>query len=58
VFFSDADMLPITLVFHRKLIEAIEDKDADRAVTVMTETLNHGEEHLRRILSQPKRRKV
>ncbi len=58
VFFSDAGMLPITLVFHRKLIEAISDKDAARAVSVMTETLNHGEEHLRRILSQPKRRKV
>ena len=56
VFFSDPMMLQATTQFHRRLVDAIAEKDPDRAVNVMMETLNHGEEHLRTILKQPKRR--
>ena len=52
LFFSDADMVPATIVFHRRLVKAIEDKDSDRAGSIMHETLAHGEHHLRRILTQ------
>jgi fatty acid metabolism transcriptional regulator FadR len=52
LFFSDADMVPETIAFHRRLVKAIEDKDSDRAGAIMHETLAHGERHLRRILTQ------
>jgi hypothetical protein len=38
-------------------VDAITEKNAVQAVNIMTETLHHGEMHLRTILNQPKRRK-
>jgi fatty acid metabolism transcriptional regulator FadR len=55
VFFSDPEMIPLTIGFHKRLADAIEDRDSSRAVDVMLETLNHGEEHLRKLLNQPRR---
>ena len=56
VFFSDPANVPATTAFHSRLVDAIAKKNTVRAVNVMIETLNHGEEHLRTILNQPKRR--
>ena len=56
VFFSDPANVPATTAFHGRLVDAIAKKNAVRAVNAMIETLNHGEEHLRTILNQPKRR--
>lgn len=51
LFFSDASMVPETIAFHRRLVKAIGDRNADSASAIMHETLAHGERHLRRILA-------
>jgi GntR family transcriptional regulator, transcriptional repressor for pyruvate dehydrogenase complex len=56
LFFSDPKMVPETVQFHRRLVKAMEDKDADKATAIMHETLVHGERHLRTILSKTQRR--
>ncbi len=56
LFFSDPTMVPETVRFHRRLVTAIEDKDAERAGFIMRETLAHGERHLRWILAEAARR--
>ncbi|MEN6447530.1 MAG: FadR/GntR family transcriptional regulator [Syntrophaceae bacterium] len=55
LFFSDPGVVPSTLSFHARLVEAISGKDSLRAVEIMTETLRHGEQHLRALLKQPER---
>jgi fatty acid metabolism transcriptional regulator FadR len=57
VFFSEPDNVLETIQFHRRLVDAITEKNALRAVNIMIETLHHGEMHLRTILNQPKRSK-
>lgn len=56
LFFSDPSMLPETVRFHRRLVQAIQDRDTQQAGSVMHETLVHGERHLRRILAEAQRR--
>ncbi len=56
LFFSDPSMLPETVRFHRRLVQAIQDRDTQQAGSVMHETLMHGERHLRRILAEAQRR--
>ena len=56
LFFSDAAMVPETIRFHRRLVSAIEDKDAAQAGSIMRDTLAHGERNLRRILAGATRR--
>jgi GntR family transcriptional regulator, transcriptional repressor for pyruvate dehydrogenase complex len=58
VFFSDPANVKVTVLFHWRLIDAIAQKNVESAVNVMMETLNHGEEHLRTLLNQPKRSKT
>lgn len=58
LFFSDATMVPETVGFHWRLVAAIEDRDEDRAGSIMQETLAHGERHLRRILAEAQRRQA
>ena len=55
-FFSEPANVAETVRFHRRIVEAIAARDPDAALNAMMETLNHGEEHLRTILNQPKRR--
>jgi GntR family transcriptional regulator, transcriptional repressor for pyruvate dehydrogenase complex len=57
VFFSEPANVMETIRFHRRLVDAITEKNAERAVNIMMETLHHGEKHLRTILNQPKRRR-
>jgi DNA-binding FadR family transcriptional regulator len=57
IFFSDPHNVLETIQFHRRLADAIAQKDSVRAVTIMTETLRHGELHVRTMLNQPKREK-
>ena len=57
LFFSDPAMVPETIEFHRRMVRTIEERDPDKAMSVMHETLAHGERHLRRILGREKRRK-
>ncbi|MGC9323574.1 MAG: FadR/GntR family transcriptional regulator [Desulfomonilia bacterium] len=56
LFFSDPDVVPATIRFHARLIQAIQTKDAEKALAVMKETLKHGEQHLKDILSREQRR--
>jgi GntR family transcriptional repressor for pyruvate dehydrogenase complex len=57
IFFSEPANVLETIRFHHRLVDAISEKNALRAVNIMIETLNHGEMHVRTILNQPKRRK-
>jgi DNA-binding FadR family transcriptional regulator len=57
VFFSEPANVLETIQFHRRLVDAIAKKNAFQAVSIMMETLHHGESHLRSILNQPKRRR-
>lgn len=56
LFFSNPKMAPEIVQFHRRLVKAIEDRDADKATSIMQETLAHGERHLRTILAEAQRR--
>jgi len=52
LFFTEPAMVPVTLAFHRKLVGAISAKDEKRSVEIMREILDHGEKHLRSVVSQ------
>ncbi len=52
LFFTDPQVIPATLDFHKKLVNAIAKNQEKQSVTIMREILNHGEKHLRTILSQ------
>ncbi|HDP25996.1 MAG TPA: FadR family transcriptional regulator [Deltaproteobacteria bacterium] len=56
LFFSNPEMVPVTIVFHSRLVDAIESKDADTALEIMKETLRHGEQHLKIMLDRGQRR--
>ena len=49
-FFSVPGVILAVRAFHARLVEAIEARDSDRAVAVMSEMLNHGEDYLRGLL--------
>ncbi|MRR35247.1 FadR family transcriptional regulator [bacterium] len=46
IFFSDPDIIPVTISFHERLERAIDKGKAKDAVAIMTEVLAHGEDHL------------
>ena len=50
LFFSDPDVIPITLGFHTRIVGAITDKDTARTVQTTREMLDHGEGHLKSLL--------
>jgi GntR family transcriptional repressor for pyruvate dehydrogenase complex len=52
LFFTDPAVVPVTFAFHKKLVGAISDKDRKHSVALMREILDHGENHLRSILTQ------
>ena len=52
LFFTDPQVIPVTLDFHKKLVNAIAKNQEKQSVTIMREILDHGEKHLRTILSQ------
>jgi GntR family negative regulator for fad regulon and positive regulator of fabA len=51
-FFSDQLVVRVVFEFHRKMVQAIVQKDADTAAGIMTEMLAHGEEHLMRMIER------
>lgn len=52
LFFSRRDVVPVVFAFHRELVEAVEQRKARRASTVMKEILAHGAEVLREELAK------
>jgi DNA-binding FadR family transcriptional regulator len=46
IFFSDPGIVPVTLAFHERLVKAFEKRRPKEAVSIMTEVLAHGEDHL------------
>ncbi len=53
LFFSDPEAIPAILRFHRRLLAAVEIQNPKQAAAIMTETLAHGEQRLRTLLSRP-----
>jgi len=49
IFFSDSSLVAPTHEYHRHLVQAIEDRDEDKAREIMAELLEHGEKHLRNL---------
>jgi DNA-binding FadR family transcriptional regulator len=52
LFFSLPSVIPAVLGFHRQLADAIEKKDEEDAVNVMTRLLIHGEKTLQEIITE------
>jgi DNA-binding FadR family transcriptional regulator len=52
LFFSDPEVIPAILRFHRRLLAAVEKQNPKQAEAIMTETLAHGEQRLRTLLSR------
>lgn len=52
LFFTDPEVIPVTFGFHKELVSAISAKDQKQSTAIMREILEHGENHLRTILSQ------
>jgi fatty acid metabolism transcriptional regulator FadR len=50
LFFTDPEVIPETLSFHRRLLTAIEERNSNQAVAAMIEMLAHGEQRLRKLL--------
>ncbi len=46
IFFSTPEVVPHVHSFHKKLVDAIENKDGAKASQIMSEMLAHGEQHL------------
>lgn len=51
-FFQDESVVSIVFDFHKKLVAAISDCDAERAADIMHKMLSHGEDRLRKIISK------
>jgi len=49
-FFTDHSLIPTVFEFHRELFRAIKDKNKNQAITIMEQTLTHGETHLKRLI--------
>ena len=43
-FFQDTEVIPVVFSFHKKLVDAIEQKDEQKAIDVMHRILVHGED--------------
>jgi len=52
LFFTDAAVVPVVFGFHRALVEAIEARDAGKAVEIMKRILEHGEERLKGAIAE------
>ena len=52
LFYSDTSVYITVFNYHNKLYEAIKRKDEDDSTKIMTELLNHGAEHLERMINK------
>jgi GntR family transcriptional repressor for pyruvate dehydrogenase complex len=46
LFFTDPEVCPVVFSTHKKMVDAIRLQDEKKAVSLMTQLLNHGAEHL------------
>ena len=51
-FFSDPGVLAVVFGFHRDLVEAIEDKDEEKAAEIMGRLLVHGRDRLKAMIAE------
>jgi GntR family transcriptional regulator, transcriptional repressor for pyruvate dehydrogenase complex len=51
-FFQDKSVVPAVFDFHRQLVEAIKERNEQKAVDIMWKLLKHGEERLKEMVSQ------
>jgi GntR family transcriptional regulator, transcriptional repressor for pyruvate dehydrogenase complex len=51
-FFRDPEVIPVVFDLHRKMVDAIANKDEKKAVDVMQQILVHGEDRLREIIAK------
>ncbi len=51
-FFRDREVTAAVHAYHRALAEAVAAGDAEKAVSIMTDILQHGEEHLRPMIGE------
>jgi DNA-binding FadR family transcriptional regulator len=52
-FYADPQVVPNVFHFHRGLVAAIDEQDADKAVGVMEAMLHHGKKYLKAMRAQP-----
>ena len=52
LFFTDPEVCPVVFNTHKKIVDAIRLQDGKKAVTLMTQLLNHGAEHLERAIQK------
>ena len=55
VFFSDVQLTPVVFDFHKQLVQAIADRDSQKAMGVMTTLLEHGMSHYFTLVNDPTR---
>jgi GntR family transcriptional repressor for pyruvate dehydrogenase complex len=51
-FFKDSQVISIVHKYHRDLLQALESKDAKKAVSIMKTLLNHGEKYLLKMIDR------
>lgn len=51
-FFKDVSVVSDVFAFHKKLVAALSDQDAERAADIMHKMLSHGEDRLRKIIAR------
>jgi Transcriptional regulators len=51
-FFKDSQVISIVHKYHRDLVQALESKDAKKAVSIMKTLLTHGEKYLLKMIDR------
>jgi GntR family transcriptional regulator, transcriptional repressor for pyruvate dehydrogenase complex len=54
-FFKDSQVVNVVRKYHRDLVQALENKDAKKAVSIMKMLLRHGEKYLRKMIDNDTR---
>jgi len=53
-FFRNPDIATTVFGFHKNMVRAIEEQDEDMSIKIMKEMLDHGESHLKKMISTKK----
>jgi len=54
-FFEDPEVVSVVFAFHRELLQAVEDKDEERAMEAMRRLLVHGRDRLKAMMAEEER---
>jgi DNA-binding FadR family transcriptional regulator len=54
-FFEDPEVVSVVFAFHRELLQAVEDKDEERAMEAMRRLLVHGRDRLKAMIAEEER---